>query len=46
MLAVYLTLRGRARVATSELSVDDLEKKNGIDILLAKLDDIFLVDKG
>ena len=45
-LAVHLNLSGRARAATSELSVDDLEKKNGIDILLAKLDDIFLVDKG
>ena len=26
-LAVHLTLSGRARAATSELSVDDLEKK-------------------
>ena len=45
-LAVHLTLSGKARAATSELSVEDLEKKNGIDILLTKLDDIFLVDKG
>ena len=38
-LAVHLTLSGRARVD------DDLEKKTGIDISLAKLDDIFLVVK-
>ena len=43
-LPAHLTLSGRARAATSEINVDDLEKKNGVDILLTKLD-IFLVDK-
>ncbi|KAK3889741.1 hypothetical protein Pcinc_006306 [Petrolisthes cinctipes] len=41
-LAIHLSLDGRAKVATSEIEVRDLEADNG----LGKLDDLFLVDEG
>ena len=45
-LAIHLSLTGRARIASSELEVSDLKKDNGVNILLAKLDGIFLAEKG
>ena len=45
-LAVHLSLSGRARNAFSEISLTDLEKENGVDNLLKKLDKIFLPEKG
>ena len=45
-LAIHLQLCGRARIASSELSIDDLKKDNGVQILIEKLDSIFLHDKG
>ena len=45
-LAVYLSLSGRARVAASEIPKERLEQDNGIETLLAKLDVLFLEDKG
>ena len=45
-LAIHLSLTGRARIASSELEVSDLKKENGVDILLTKLDGIFLAEKG
>lgn len=43
---VHLSLSGRAREATSELSDEDLEADNGLDKLLERLDRLFLLDKG
>lgn len=43
---IHLSLDGRARTATSEIEVKDLEDDNGVETLLKKLDDLFLVDKG
>ena len=45
-LAIHLSLDGRARVATSEIEVGDLESDTGVETILKKLDEIFLVDKG
>ena len=45
-LAIHLSLTGRARIASSEISVDDLKKDDGVDTLLAKLDSLFLPEKG
>ena len=41
--AVHLTLPrdSRARAVTSEISIDDLIKDNGVDILIGKLDNLF-----
>ena len=44
-IAVHLSLSGRARQATSELSVDDLKLEDGITKLTAMLDRVFLKDK-
>ena len=44
-MAIHLSLSGKARIATSELSLDDLKKDNAVDLLLRKLDDVFLPDK-
>ena len=43
-IAVHLSLSGRARQATSKLSVDDLKSEDGITKLTAKLDRVFLQD--
>ena len=43
-IAIHLSLAGRARQATSEISVHELSD-GGIDILIAKLDRLFLQDK-
>ena len=45
-LAIHLSLSGRARNASSEISLTDLEKENGVDNLLKKLDTIFLPEIG
>ena len=45
-LAIHLSLAGRARAATSEMQKADLKKKDGVKLLLDKLDSLFLVDKG
>ena len=45
-LAVHLNLSGRARLASSELTIEELSAENGISILIAKLDKLFLADKG
>ena len=45
-LAIHLTLSGRARVASSELDVEELEKADGLKKLIDKLDAVFLADKG
>ena len=44
-IAVHLSLTGRARKATSELSVDEMKSDNGLATLLTKLDRVFLQDK-
>ena len=46
--AVHLSLPegSRARDATSEIDRDDLKKETGVEIILEKLDDLFLADKG
>ena len=41
-IAIHLHLTGRARKATSEISVDDMKGDNGIKNLIAKLDRVFL----
>lgn len=45
-LAIHLTLTGKARQASGELGVVDLKKDDGVDTLLKKLDELFLLDKG
>ena len=45
-LAIHLSLTGRARVASSELSIDILKAKDGVKKLLDKLDALFLLDAG
>ena len=44
-LAVHLSLSGRARQATSELQIAELESDDGLTTLLTKLDRIFLQDE-
>ena len=45
-LAIHLSLSGRAREASSEIPADRLKQENGVEVLLNKLDELFLVDKG
>ena len=45
-VAVNLCLRGRARVAASEIPIADLKKDNGVQTLLDRLDKVFLLDEG
>ena len=45
-LAVHLSLSGRARIASSEISPVSLESDDGINVLLTKLDGLFLADEG
>ena len=45
-LAIHLSLTGRARVASSELTVDELNGKDGVKKLIDKLDGLFLQDVG
>ena len=44
-MAIHLSLSGKARIATSELSLDDLKLPNAVDLILTKLDDVFLPDQ-
>ena len=44
-LAIFLTLTGRAREAALEMSTDDIGLKEGVKRLLAKLDELYQVDK-
>ena len=43
--AVYLSLKGRAREAVRGISIEDLKKDEGVQIILAKLDEIFQSDE-
>ena len=45
-LAMHLSLNGRARITSSEISVDDFKKDDGVDTLINKLDQVFLKDDG
>ena len=45
-IAVHFSLRGKAREASAELSVDELNSRNGVKSVISKLDKIFLQDKG
>ena len=44
-LAVALGLEGRAREIAMEIPADDLDKDNGMDTLLAKLDGVFQLEE-
>ena len=44
-LHVHLTLTGRARIASSEIGLTGLNKDDGMDTLITKLDALFLPDK-
>ena len=44
-LHIHLSLTGRARTASSEIGMADLNKDDGLDTLIAKLDDLFLPEK-
>ena len=43
---MHLSLKGRARVASSEVAVEALKQENGVETLIAKLDKLFLQDEG
>ena len=45
-LALHLSLTGRARVATSELELSQMQVATGVKTLLEKLDGLFEADKG
>ena len=45
-LAIHLVLSGRARDASSELEIKELEKEDGVKKLLEKLHKLFLPEKG
>ena len=45
-LVVHLSLSGRARNVSSQIPVSDLESDDGLKVLLEKLDNLFLPDKG
>ncbi|KAG0718762.1 hypothetical protein GWK47_051843 [Chionoecetes opilio] len=45
-LAIHLSLSGRARSASSEIDKTKLEAEDGVEVLLKRLDDVFLVDEG
>ena len=44
-MAIYLTLTGRARIASSEVGVEEFKKDTGVETLLAKLHSLFLSEK-
>jgi hypothetical protein len=44
-LVIHLSLTGKARQVSSQLGVEVLNKDNGVDKLISKLDEIFLPDK-
>ena len=45
-LAIHLSLEGRARLASSEITIAELESDDGVKSLLTKLDGLFLADAG
>ena len=45
-LAIHLRLTGKARMVSSEIAVTELHHNDGVKTLLAKLDAVFLQDKG
>ena len=46
VLAVQLSLSGRARHAAKQVAREKLKTDDGVDVLLKKLDEVFLQDKG
>lgn len=42
---VYLTLKNKAREAIRGITIEELQQDNGIELLLEKLDKVFLPDK-
>ena len=44
-LAIHLVLTGKARQASSEVEISDLEKPDGVEYLIRKLDQLFLMDE-
>ena len=44
-IAVHLSLTGRARSATTELSIEDMKSSDAMKILIAKLDRVFARDQ-
>ena len=44
-LAIHLVLTGKARQASSEVEVSELEKEDGVERLISKLDQLFLMDE-
>ena len=44
-IAVHLSLTGRARSATTELSIEDMKSTDAMKILIAKLDRVFARDQ-
>ena len=44
-IAIYLSLTGQAKNVASEIPEADFETDTGVDILIAKLDTLFLADK-
>lgn len=45
-LAIHLSLSGKARQASTEVGVVNLKKEDGVQCLIKKLDELFLLDKG
>ena len=45
-LGIHLSLKGRARIASSQIELSKLEQKDGVKTLLAHLDSVFLADEG
>ena len=43
--AVYLSLAGKARDAVTYIDVEAIGKDDGVDIIIKKLDEVFLKDK-
>lgn len=43
-IGVHLSLTGRARQATSEISIENMQSETGLDLLFEKLDRVFLQD--
>ena len=44
-LAIHLVLTGKARQASSEVAISDLESPDGVENLIRKLDQLFLKGK-
>ena len=45
VLVIHLVLTGKARQASSEVEISDLEKPDGVEYLIRKLDQLFLMDE-